>query len=62
MLLDLETRYGDAGRVGEAQVALVGQRLGGDDGDLAGAAETVVIEGVFALCHEARNLTVSHAF
>ena len=33
--LDGETRVGHAGRVGQREVALVGQGLGGGDGDLA---------------------------
>ena len=36
ILLDLEARLGDAGRVGEREVPLIGQRLGRNDGDLAG--------------------------
>ena len=45
---DLQARLGDAGRVGERQVALVVQRLGRDYGDFAWAAGAMVVESVFA--------------
>ena len=48
VLLDLPARLRDAGGVGESQVALVGQRFGGDHGDLAGASLRVVVERVLA--------------
>ena len=38
---------GDAGRIGEREVALVGELLGGEDRDLAGARQAVVLEGAF---------------
>ena len=49
--LDLEARLGDARRVGEREVALVGERLGGNDRDLSRAAVRVVVEGVLAFGH-----------
>ena len=49
--LDLEAGLGDAGRVGEREVALVVERLGRDDRDLSGPAARVVVEGVFAFGH-----------
>ena len=36
-----------AGRIGEREVALVGELLGGEDRDLAGARQAVVLEGTF---------------
>ena len=36
--LDLEAGLGDAGRVGEREIALIGQRLGRNDRDLSGPA------------------------
>ena len=48
ILGDLEARLGDAGRVGQGQVALTRQGLGRDDRDLAGAALGVEVEGFFA--------------
>ena len=52
ILLDLEARLGDAGRVGERQIALIGQRLGRNDGDLSRPAVGVVVEGVLAFGHD----------
>ena len=49
--LDLEAGLGDAGRVGEREIALIGQRLGGDDRDLAGASLAMVVERVLASGH-----------
>ena len=51
IVLDREAGLGDAGRVGEREVALVVERLGGDDGDLAGASARVIVESVFAFGH-----------
>ena len=48
VLLDLEAGLGDAGRVGEGEVALVVERLGGDDCDLPGPPRGVVVESVLA--------------
>ena len=42
--LDLEAGIGHARRIGERKVALVGERLGGIDGDLAARGRTVVLE------------------
>jgi hypothetical protein len=44
--LDRKTGLGDAGGVGEREIALVVQGLRGDDRDLPGTAGTMVIEGV----------------
>ena len=52
--LDLEARLGDAGRIGEREVALVGEGLGGDDRDLAGSWGGVVVERVLAV-HRTEN-------
>ena len=46
ILLDREARGGDAGRVGQRQVAGGGQRLGRDDLDLAGAAAGMQRQGL----------------
>ena len=43
---DLQARLGDAGRVGERQVALGDQRLGRDDLELPGPAAAVIVERV----------------
>ena len=45
---DFLTGRRHAGRIGQRQVALVGQLLGGGDGDFAGAPELVIFEGGFA--------------
>jgi hypothetical protein len=46
--LDLEAGLGDPRGVGQCEVALIGQRFGGDDRDLPGAALRVVVECVLA--------------
>jgi hypothetical protein len=47
--LDLEAGLGDPGGVGQCEVPLVGQGLGGNDGDLPGAATGMVFEGILSL-------------
>ncbi len=37
---------GDAGRIGEGEIALIGERLGGDDLELSGARRAVKLQGV----------------
>jgi hypothetical protein len=48
VFLDREAGVGDTGRIGERQVALVRQRLGRRDRDLAAARRAVVFERGFA--------------
>ena len=50
--LDLEARLGDARRVGERQVPLVGERLGRNDRDLSRPSLRVVVERVLSFGHE----------
>jgi hypothetical protein len=52
--LDLETGFGDPGRVREGKVPLIRESLGRDDGDLPRAGQGVVLEGVFAVHDEER--------
>jgi hypothetical protein len=46
VLLDLQAGHRDAGRIGQRQVALGGQGLGGADLELAGAATGMEFQGV----------------
>jgi hypothetical protein len=46
--LDLQAGFGDPRGVGQREVALIGQRLGGDDRDLARSAAGMVVECVLA--------------
>ena len=54
LFLDLEAGFGHTGAVGEGEVVGGGVGLGGYDGDFAGTALFVVVEGfLFAdLCHD----------
>ena len=52
---DLEARLGDAGRVCQRKVPLIGQRLRRHDGDLAGSAARMIVESVLFLCHRGRQ-------
>ena len=54
--LDLEARLGDAGRIGEREVALIVERFGGDDGDLAGPSTCVIVERVLPIVTHADKL------
>ncbi len=51
ILLDLQAGFGNAGAVGQGQVAACGAGLGGDDLDLSLSSGTVVIKGLLALRH-----------
>ena len=64
LLLDLEARFGDAGRVREGKVALVIERLSGDDGNLAGASTPMIFESFLSSNgHEASFLDrMGHAY
>ena len=44
IVLDFQTGLGHAGRIGAAQVAAIGQRLGGPDLELSGLREFVIIQ------------------
>ena len=57
ILLDLEAGLGDAGRVGEGEIALVVERLCGNDSDFARPPRGVVIESVFSLHFDWRLTT-----
>ena len=46
ILLDRRARVGDAGRIGERQITLVGERLGRRDRDLPGRRVLVIVERV----------------
>ena len=50
---DFEHRFGDAGRVGEREIALGLQRLGRDDLDFAGASPAVIFKYIlWCDCHD----------
>ena len=56
---DLVAGGGDAGRIGERQVALGGQRLGRDDLDLPGPWEAMVAKRAFGeFIRQARLLVI----
>ena len=49
--VDLEAGLGDPRRVGQAEVALARERLGGNDLDLPGPARAMEVEGILAARH-----------
>jgi hypothetical protein len=63
-------RRGDAGRIGQAQVALGGHALGGLDGQFSGPRQTVVVQGGFTeilvhrsfLCERLRGMSARPVF
>src|SRR5690606_35965707 len=68
VLSDLQARLGDAGAVGEAEVPLGVERLGGDHLELPGATLPVVLERVLLapaaallLLHTSLPLCLAHA-
>ena len=59
VVLDGQAGLGDSRGVGEREVALVVQRLRGDDRNLAGSSARVIVEGVVAFGHGQRRKVVA---